>query len=768
MKRANFHWVRPQESETTPVFKELIQERKIPERIGALLWQRNIRTAEALDAFLSTDLQYLHDPFLFHDMAKAVERIHEAILNGERILIYGDYDADGITSTTVLKETLELLGAEAEYYLPNRFTDGYGPNLTVYQDKIAAGAQLIITVDNGVSGHEAIAYAQGQGVDVIVTDHHELPAELPEAFAIVHPRHPQGNYPFGDLAGVGVAFKVACALLEEVPVELLDLVAIGTIADMVSLTDENRLLVSNGLKMIQQSDRIGLNELLSVSGLKKQTVNEKDIGFAVGPRLNAIGRLEDPNPAVRLLTTFDEEEAVSLAQTLDTINQQRKTFVEEIMKEAQEKIDPANHVHLVVGDHWHEGVLGIVAGRIMQSTGQPVIVLTKKENGLAKGSGRSIAALNLFEMLSTMKDMFTSFGGHHAAVGLSIPIDHLDMLQAQMNRYVEENGIDLSQGIPLAIDEELPLTEVSISFIESLKVLAPFGTDNPLPKFLFSNLMTQNARQIGSENQHLKLVMSDESNTQLDVIGFGFGKDLVAFENDRLSIVGQLSINEWNGNKKPQLMLDDFAVEGIQLFDYRSKRSRQGVSLGSQTLGVLFKQKLPRELQGFCGQTTIFDSVTALEDTFRAGQFQEIAFLDCPADLAVIKEIVQALQASRVAFVFYSTEDAYLDGVGTREQYSRLFQLIKQQPRLDIRYKLKMVADYLKIPQKLLIFMIQVFSEAKFVKIKNGLLTGTPSNQRIELTRTKRYQARVAEIQAQQLFLNSKTADLLKRLNLTI
>lgn len=760
MKRANFHWVRPQDSEATPEFKELIQARKIPERIGALLWQRNIRTAEALDAFLSTDLQYLHDPFLFHDMDKAVERIHEAILNGEQILIYGDYDADGITSTTVLKETLELLGAEAEYYLPNRFTDGYGPNITVYQEKIAAGTQLIITVDNGVSGHEAIAYAQGQGVDVIVTDHHELPVELPEAFAIVHPRHPEGNYPFGDLAGVGVAFKVACALLEEVPVELLDLVAIGTIADMVSLTDENRLLVSNGLKMIQQTDRLGLNELLTVSGLKKRTVNETDIGFAIGPRLNAIGRLEDPNPAVRLLTTFDEEEAVTLAKTLDTINQQRKTFVEEIMKEAQEKIDPANHVHLVVGDDWHEGVLGIVAGRIMQSTGQPVIVLTKKENGLAKGSGRSIAALNLFEMLTTMKDMFTSFGGHHAAVGLSIPIDHLDMLQAQMNRYVEENGIDLSQGIPLTIDEELPLTEVSINFIESLNVLAPFGTDNPLPKFLFSNLSTQNARQIGTENQHLKLVMTDESNTQLDVIGFGFGKDLVEFENDRLSIIGQLSINEWNGNKKPQLMLDDFAVEGLQLFDYRSKRSRQGVSLGNQTVGVVFNKKIPRELQGFCGQTILFDSVANLRDTFHEAQFQEIAFLDCPTDPAVIKEIIQTLHASRIAFVFYSIEDAYLDGVGTREQYGRLFQLIKQQPRLDIRYKLRMVADYLKIPEKLLIFMIQVFSELEFVTIQDGVLNKTADPVSRPLTESHLYQQRQKMIKTEEFLLMSDLSTL--------
>jgi single-stranded-DNA-specific exonuclease len=494
--------------------------------------------------------------------------------------------------------------------------------------------------------------------------------------------------------------------------------------------------------------------------LKKRTVNETDIGFAVGPRLNAIGRLEDPNPAVRLLTTFDEEEAVTLAKTLDTINQQRKTFVEEIMKEAQEKIDPANHVHLVVGDNWHEGVLGIVAGRIMQSTGQPVIVLTKKENGLAKGSGRSVAALNLFEMLATMKDMFTSFGGHHAAVGLSIPIDHLDMLQAQMNRYVEENGIDLSQGIPLAIDEELPLAEVSINFIESLNVLAPFGTDNPLPKFLFSNLSTQNARQIGTENQHLKLVMTDESNLQLDVIGFGFGKDSVEFENDRLSIVGQLSINEWNGNKKPQLMLDDFAVEGLQLFDYRSKRSRQGVSLGNETLGVVFNKKLPRELQGFCGQTILFDSVAAVKDTFCAGPFQEIAFLDCPADIAVIKEVVQALHASRIAFVFYSTEDAYLDGVGTREQYGRLFQLIKQQPRLDIRYKLKMVANYLKIPEKLLIFMIQVFSELEFVTIQDGVLNKTADPVSRPLTESHLYQQRQKMIKTEEFLLMSDLSTL--------
>jgi len=760
VKQANFLWVQPEVTELSPAFKEIIQTNNIPEQIGRLLWQRKIRSAEALAAFLRPDLDRLHDPFLLYDMEKAVARIHEAIINEEQILIYGDYDADGITSATVLKETLELLGAEASTYLPNRFTDGYGPNLEVYKEKIASGIQLIVTVDNGVSGHEAIAYAQQQGVDVIVTDHHELPDKLPNAYAIIHPRHPQGQYPFGDLAGVGVAFKTACALLEEVPLELLDLVAIGTIADMVSLTDENRILVSNGLKMIQQSDRIGLNELLSISGVNKQQVTETDIGFSVGPRLNAIGRLKDPNPAVTLMTTFDQEEARQLAHELDVINQQRKSFVEEIMKEAQQRIHPENEVHLVVGDNWHEGVLGIVAGRLMQQTGRPVIVLTKKDQGIAKGSGRSVAALNLFEMLSTMKDLFVSFGGHHAAVGLTIPTDDLDLLQTGMNQYVQSKGIDLRQGIPLQIDDTLPLADVTIQLIEALKLLAPFGLGNPLPKFLIKDLNTKNARQIGSDNQHLKLVMEDAASNQLDVIGFGFGAEAPEFANDHLSLVGQLTINEWNGNRKPQLMLEDFAVEGFQLFDYRSKRNRQGVSFGKQTLSISFQKKTAPEAQRLAPMLTVFDTLPALIDLYHDGGFQEIAFLDCPTEPQIIKEIVDALTVNRIDFVLLSPEDAYVDGVGSRDQYSRLFKLIQQQAQLDVRYKLKSIADFLKLPEKLLIFMIQVFSELEFVTIQDGVLKKNAAPANHPLTDSRIYQQRQQMIKTEEFLLMSDLSTL--------
>ncbi|HJE81078.1 single-stranded-DNA-specific exonuclease RecJ [Enterococcus gallinarum] len=762
MKRANFHWLRPQKSELSADFEEMIQARGLSPLIGQLLWQRNIRTAADLQSFLEPDLQGLHDPFLFYDMEKAVDRIQTAIMNEERILIYGDYDADGITSTTVLKEALELLGADVEFYLPNRFTDGYGPNLSVYQDKIAAGVQLIITVDNGVSGHEALAYAKEAQVDVIVTDHHELPPELPDAYAIIHPRHPLGNYPFPDLAGVGVAFKVATALLEEVPVELLDLVAIGTIADMVSLTGENRILVTNGLKMIQQTERAGLSALIEVSGLKKRAINETDIGFAIGPRLNAIGRLEDANPAVTLMSTFDPEEAQSLANQLDTINLQRKQYVETILKEAQNMLSDSNQVHLIVGDDWHEGVLGIVAGRLMQQTGRPVLVLTKKSNGIAKGSGRSVASLNLFDMLSGMREMFTSFGGHHAAVGLSVPIDHLSMLQERMNQYVVDNRIDLSSGIPLPIDEELSLAEITTNFIESLKILAPFGTDNPIPKFLITNISADNGRQIGTENQHLKVSLTDGENGQLDVIGFGFGSQLVEFESEGLAVVGQLSVNEWNGKKKPQLMLEDFEVNGIQLFDLRSKKNRQGLTLDAQTLGVAFSDKLPSEIERFCPNVHVYQTLDDLTAFFGSGNYTQLAFLDCPSEKELLRKIIQEIPVNRIYLILVSTEDAYLDGVGTREQYGRLFQLINQQNGIDIRYKLPMVANYLQIPEKLLIFMIQVFFDLKFVTIKDGVLKKVPDPENKPLTESVLYQQRLAKIKTEEDLLMSDLSTIRK------
>ena len=752
MKQAKFQWQLPQEVDVPELFIELLKKNKIPSSLGTLFWNRNIRTPEQLNAFLNPTLEQLHDPFLFFEMDKAVERIQTAIVNNERILVYGDYDADGITSTTIMKEALELLGAEVEYYLPNRFKDGYGPNQAVYEAKIVEGIQLIVTVDNGVSGHEAIAFAREQGVDVIVTDHHEIPSELPNAYAVIHPRHPKGSYPFGELAGVGVAFKVACALLEEVPMEFLDLVAIGTIADMVSLTDENRVLVSFGLQVLKQTERVGLEKLIEVSNVAFDTLDETSVGFSISPRLNAIGRLEDPNPAVELMTMFDEEAAEELAQKLDRINTRRKDLVEVITDEAMAMIQPTDPIHLIVGQNWHEGVLGIVAGRILRSTGKPTIVLTKKDDGTAKGSGRSVESVDLYEMLDGFRDSMLAFGGHHAAVGLTIPSENVETMREQLIGYMQEH--QLQGGITLTIDACLPLDQVTIDFIESLKALSPFGMDNPLPNFLFDSVAVSTTRTIGAENNHLKFTLVDNESGRLDGIGFGFGAEAIEFQSDDIQVVGQLSINEWNGKRMPQLMLEDYQIKNLQVFDYRPKKYHQALPTGEHVVSVSFTEQARKKWQAkFNSPVTLITDSEQIHSI--NSDSEQIVFLDCPNDLALMKQIVSHTNASRIYFVCVTDDEAYLDGLGSREQYAKLFKFIAQQQQVDVRYKLPIVANYLKIPQKLLIFMIQVFSELRFVTITDGIMQRVENPQNRSLPESTIYQKRIAQIKAEEFLLLS-------------
>ena len=313
---------------------ELIEETGFPKIVLQILMERGYDSLEAINNFLDPDARGLYDPNFMHDMELGVDRIQQAIMNGEKIVIYGDYDVDGITSTALMYETLEELGAEVEYYIPDRFKDGYGPNVEVYKRLIDEGVSLIVTVDNGVAGHEAIDYANQHGVDVVITDHHELPETLPDAYAIIHPRHPEGDYPFGELSGVGVAFKVAAALLEELPQDVLDLVALGTVADLVSLTGENRILVKYGLQLLQQTMRPGLQSLYKVAGIEVPTITEETIGFSLAPRLNALGRMENGSLGVELLTTLDEERAEELAKTTNQLNIKRQEEVNKIVEES--------------------------------------------------------------------------------------------------------------------------------------------------------------------------------------------------------------------------------------------------------------------------------------------------------------------------------------------------------------------------------------------------------------------------------------------------
>ena len=676
-------------------FTKIAKKAGLGPEAARLLFSRGIKDEDSLTRFLAPSLDDLHDPYLLHDMDKAVNRIRRAIEQGEFILVYGDYDADGMTSASILKETLEQLGAECLVYLPNRFTDGYGPNASVYKYFIEQhGISLIVTVDNGVAGHEAIDLAQSMGVDVIVTDHHSLPEVLPDAHAIVHPEHPESDYPFKPLAGCGVAFKLACALLEEVQVELLDLVAIGTIADMVSLTDENRIMVQYGLEVLRNTQRIGLQELFEIAGISSGDVTEETVGFQLAPRLNALGRLDDPNPAIDLLTGFDDEEVRDIALMIQDKNEERKEIVQAIYEEAKSLVDPNKSVQVLAKEGWNPGVLGIVAGRLLEELGQTVIILNI-EDGRAKGSARSIEAVDIFEALDPHRELFIAFGGHAGAAGMTLEVDKLETLSELLEAYITEKGLDVATKNNLRLDEDLDLEALTIETVKNFERLAPFGMDHQKPVFYIRNFQVENTRTMGAENAHLKLKISKGS-ANFEVVAFGKGCLATEFAQVKdLELAVTLSVNQWNGQTALQLMMVDARVDGVQLFNIRSK----SVELPEGVPVLDFTSDLPEMLSS-----------------------PAIVVKNIPEDLSLLKQVLQEQDFSAIYFKNDIAKAYYLTGYGTREQFAKLYKTIYQFPEFDIRYKLKDLAAYLKIEQILLVKMIQIFEELGFVTIENGVM----------------------------------------------
>lgn len=692
--------------------------------VANLVYQRGIQTEETLRDFLEPSLDQLHDPYELHDMDKAVTRIRQAIENYEQILIYGDYDADGMTSASIVKEALEQLGAECQVYLPNRFTDGYGPNASVYKYFIEnQGISLIVTVDNGVAGHEAIELAQSMGVDVIVTDHHSMPEVLPDAYAIIHPEHPEAEYPFKHLAGCGVAFKLATALLEEVQVELLDLVAIGTIADMVSLTGENRILVKYGLSVLKNTQRVGLQELFKIAGIQENEVDEETVGFQIAPRLNALGRLDDPNPAIELLTGFDEEEARDIALMINQKNEERKEIVQKIYDEAKTMVDLNKPVQVLAGEGWNPGVLGIVAGRLLEELHQPVIVLNI-ENDLAKGSARSIEAVDIFEALDPHRDLFVAFGGHAGAAGMTLEASKLEALSQVLVAYIEDNQVDLSTKNELFLDEELSLPDLTLETLKNFEKLAPFGMDNKKPVFYLKDFKVENARTMGAGNTHLKLKIS-QANVAFEVVAFGLGNLATEFSQTKnLELAVTLSVNKWNGQTSLQLMLVDARVNGIQLFNIRGKNA----PLPENVPVLRFSEEMPN-----------------LEKS------RAVVVYDLPERLNQLKVIIQQGHFEAIYFKNEIAQPYYLTGFGTRDQFAKLYKTIYQFPEFDIRYKLKELAAYLKIDPILLIKMIQIFEELDFVTIQDGVMQVNKKAEKKAIENSHIYQELKKTVKEQEL-----------------
>ena len=543
--------------------QKMQEEYKLNHLLAKILVNRGITDKEEVRLFLNPTRKDFYNPYLMPDMEKAVERIEKAIKNNEKVLIYGDYDVDGITSVTVLKSFLQERGLEVDEYIPNRLDEGYGLNKPAVEKIASEKYTLMITVDCGISAIEEVAYANSLGLEVIITDHHEPGEELPSAIAVVDAKRKDNQYPFRNLAGVGVVFKLIQAISQKLNLEekeylkYLDIVCIGTISDIVPLVDENRVIVKLGLKLVEQTRNIGLKTILAISGYQK--VDSTTISFGIAPRINACGRMGHQEEALKLFLSKDNDEVNELAQKLNYYNAQRqekerKIFTEAIEKIEKEKIDQ-NGIMVIDGENWHHGVIGIVASKITEMYFKPSILLCfEGEEG--KGSGRSIPGFDLHEALTKCNNNLEKFGGHSMAIGLSVNKNSLQTLREQLEEIAKEKQIDKIVPI-LKIDAEVNLEDINKEIIESLKELEPFGEENKTPLFVFKNLKIDSIRAL-SEGKHIKLTLRQDNRNIINAMGFNLGHLTDEYRiGEKVDIVGTLEINKFNGEENMQILLKD-------------------------------------------------------------------------------------------------------------------------------------------------------------------------------------------------------------------
>lgn len=529
--------------------------------LASILVNRNIEE-DKIEAFLNPTRKSFHDPFLMPDMKKAVDRILKAMQNKEKIIIYGDYDVDGITSITVLKSFLEDRGVHVDSYIPNRLEEGYGLNKPAIEKIAENKYQLMITVDCGISGIEEIEYANSLGIETIVTDHHEVGDSLPNAIAIVDAKRKDNEYPCRDLAGVGVVFKLIQAIgiklgLEEKEyLKYLDIVCIGTISDIVPLVDENRAIAKLGLLLVRQTKNLGLQSLLMSSGYKN--IDSTTISFGVAPRINACGRMGHADEALNLFLSKDIYEVNELTKKLNEYNKIRQETEKNIYEDAvkqieQNKLNEKNAI-IVSGENWHHGVIGIVSSKITDLYFKPSILLCN-EGEFSKGSGRSIPGFDLHQALMQCQDTIDRFGGHAMAIGITIKTDKFQEFAEEFENVAKEAKID--EIIPIInIDAKIELNEINKEMVESLKLLEPYGEGNKMPIFAFRNLKIDSIRAL-SEGKHIKLTLRDNNNI-INAIGFNLGKIAEDYRiGDKIDVVGTLEINSFNGVDSLQINIKD-------------------------------------------------------------------------------------------------------------------------------------------------------------------------------------------------------------------
>ncbi len=543
--------------------EEIKSKYKVNQLLATILANRNILKEEDIRLFLNPTRNDFYNPFLITDMDIAVNRIIKAIENKENITIYGDYDVDGITSITVLKSFLNDIGVEADTYIPNRLIEGYGLNKEAIDKISKKGCNLMITVDCGISAIEEIEYANSLGIETIITDHHEAGNEIPKAIAVIDNKRKDSKYPFRELAGVGVVFKLIQAigitlkLKEESYLKYLDIVCIGTISDIVPLVDENRVIAKLGLLLVAQTKNIGLRSIINSSGYNK--IDSNTISFGVAPRINACGRMGKAEEALELFLSKDKNEVNELTNKLNEHNRKRQETEKTIFENAVEKIKEEhldeNKAIIVGGENWHHGVIGIVSSKITEMYFKPSILFSFEEDGIGKGSGRSIPGFDLHEALMKCSDTIEKFGGHSMAVGITVKKDNLEKFKKEFEQIATQSKID--EIIPIInIDAKVDLSDIDKEMVESLKQLEPFGEANKMPVFAFKNLKIDSIRAL-SEGKHLKLTLKD-NNYIINAIGFNIGYLANEYRiGDKIDVAGVLEINTFNGVDNLQINIKD-------------------------------------------------------------------------------------------------------------------------------------------------------------------------------------------------------------------
>ena len=563
-------WIRQEAPHS--VMEALCSGMGISHTVAKILVNRGITGSEHAERFLRSSLEDLHEPFLLPDMEKAVRRIIHAIRSGETIFVYGDYDADGITATSLLVRFFRDIGRKAKYYIPKRLEDGYGITVGALERIKAEGASLVVTVDCGISSVAELEAAGAMGLDVIVTDHHEPPETLPEALALINPRLSGCQYPFKGLAGVGIALKLVQAInaglagkdkagpgIDASLLKYLDFVALGTVADVVPLRGENRILVKHGIKVLKESDRAGIRKLKEVALVRDENLNVGTIGYQIAPRLNASGRLGEAGAGVRLLLTDDPEEAAEIAHGLEAMNRERQEIEEKILDDARSMIvcDPDYDYCSIVlhSREWHQGVIGIVASRLVEEFYRPTVLISMTD-GIGKGSARGIPGFNLYQGLEQCSGLLEAFGGHKFAAGLSIKPENLERFKEKFEEAVK-NVLMPDDFVPwLRIDSEVRLKDLDWKVYSEIKSVAPFGPANPEPVFESGPLQVMYPRVVGRNHIRMKL---GQDGFAMSSIAFNMGECYqgLAMKKVFINAAFVLSASEWQGESTLQLNLRD-------------------------------------------------------------------------------------------------------------------------------------------------------------------------------------------------------------------